>query len=151
MSTAWCGRSNSALQIASFLLWEEIKRSGMERRVTFLGGRNDIGDILKQSDIGVLCSIAEGMPLALLEYGLAGLPVIVTNVGECSKIVGDNETGKLIEAGDIKTLANSILFLLQHPQIGLMMGQNLRKMVLQNYSEAQTIQKLKQIYQEILE
>ncbi|MBT8262680.1 MAG: glycosyltransferase [Bacteroidia bacterium] len=46
-------------------------------------------ELLSQADIGVLSSRSEGLPVALLEYGLAGLPVVTTKVGQCEEVVGE--------------------------------------------------------------
>lgn len=73
-----------------------IKENNLEDRVFTYGSCLDIQNILKQSSIGVLSSTSEGLPISLLEYGLAKLPVIVTNVGECSNVIKDNESGFLV-------------------------------------------------------
>ncbi|APG66411.1 hypothetical protein LPB136_04630 [Tenacibaculum todarodis] len=54
--------------------------------------KSDIKNILAQATIGVLSSKSEGLPVALLEYGLAKLPVLVTNVGESNKVVINSES-----------------------------------------------------------
>jgi glycosyltransferase involved in cell wall biosynthesis len=53
-------------------------------------------NILSQSTIGILTSASEGLPLALLEYGMAKIPVVVTNVGEMPAIVRDDINGYVV-------------------------------------------------------
>lgn len=65
--------------------------------ITYLGWRNDIGRILSASDISILCSDNEGIPLTLIQASQAGLPIISTNVGSVSDIVVSGETGILTE------------------------------------------------------
>jgi glycosyltransferase involved in cell wall biosynthesis len=65
--------------------------------ITFLGWRNDIGMILSASNIAVLCSDNEGIPLTLIQASQAGLPIVTTNVGSVSDIVLDGFTGLLTE------------------------------------------------------
>lgn len=65
--------------------------------IKFLGWRNDIGHILSASDITILCSDNEGIPLTLIQASQSGLPIISTNVGSVSDIVVDGETGLLTE------------------------------------------------------
>lgn len=65
--------------------------------VVFLGWRNDIGRILSASDIAILCSDNEGIPLTLIQASQAGLPIVSTNVGSVRDIVVDGETGTLTE------------------------------------------------------
>lgn len=69
-----------------------------------LGWRNDIGRILSASDIVILCSDNEGIPLTLIQASQAGLPIISTNVGSVNEIVIDGETGLLVEANTQKLI-----------------------------------------------
>ncbi|MCW5519165.1 glycosyltransferase [Aureitalea sp. L0-47] len=71
--------------------------------VFMLGSQKDIHHLLEQASIGVLSSESEGLPLALLEYGMAGLPVICTDVGQCKEVVGD--FGQVVPSGDPEALA----------------------------------------------
>lgn len=64
-----------------------IKSSGKE--IFYYGSLPEVSGLLRQADLGVLSSRSEGLPLALLEYAMAGLPVVCTNVGQCEKVVGD--------------------------------------------------------------
>lgn len=69
-----------------------------------LGWRNDIGRILSASDIAILCSDNEGIPLTLIQASQAGLPIISTNVGSVNEIVIDSKTGLLIETNTQKLI-----------------------------------------------
>lgn len=59
-----------------------IENLNLTEKVFLYGSRKDSFQLLSQSDLGVLSSKTEGLPLAILEYGLAKLPVIATNVGQ---------------------------------------------------------------------
>ena len=76
-------------------LKKRIIENNIDKQVFIYGSRPDVFAILKQMDIGVLYSKSEGLPLALLEYGISGLPVITTNVGFCKEVVG--KAGLIIE------------------------------------------------------
>ena len=54
---------------------------------------------LHGADCGVLSSVSEGLPVSLLEYGMAGLPVIVTDVGQCAEVVGNGRFGRVVPPG----------------------------------------------------
>src|SRR5690606_14684968 len=56
-------------------LRKSIENSPVKLKIFFYGIQSDIIHLLKQADLGVLSSRSEGLPLALLEYGMAGLPV----------------------------------------------------------------------------
>lgn len=66
-----------------------IQNLNLKDKVFLYGSRPDVTAILKEMDIAVLLSTSEGLPLALLEYGLSGLPTIVADVGMCKEVVGE--------------------------------------------------------------
>ena len=61
--------------------------------VTVLGWQSDIERVLSAADIVVLTSDNEGTPLSLIQAGMAGLPVVTTNVGSVPEVVLDGDTG----------------------------------------------------------
>jgi len=67
-----------------------------ELPITFYGWRNDVARILCASDIAILCSDNEGIPLTLIQAAQAGLPIVSTNVGSVSDIVKHGMTGTLV-------------------------------------------------------
>ena len=67
---------------------------GLADRVRVLGRRSDVGNLLAASDVFVLPSLVEGMPLALIEAMASGLPVIATAVDGIPEVLGD--TGVLL-------------------------------------------------------
>ena len=85
-----------------------------ELPVTFLGWRNDIGMILSASDIAVLCSDNEGIPLTLIQASQAGLPIVSTDVGSVGDIVVNETTGLLTEVSS-KGLIEGVSVLLEDP------------------------------------
>jgi glycosyltransferase involved in cell wall biosynthesis len=89
--------------------------------MTFLGWRNDIGLILSASDIAVLCSDNEGIPLTLIQASQAGLPIVSTNVGSVCDIVVDGITGILTEVTS-DGLIQGVSMLLADPEMGKRLG-----------------------------
>ena len=78
----------------------ESSRARCEREqlnVTFFGWRNDIDQIFAASDIAILTSDNEGIPLTLIQAAQAGLPIVATNVGSISDIVINESNGYLTE------------------------------------------------------
>ena len=84
--------------------------------ITFLGWRKDIGAILSASDIAVLCSDNEGIPLTLIQASQAALPIVSTNVGSVSDIVINRTTGLLTEVSS-KGLIEGVSTLLDDPAL----------------------------------
>jgi glycosyltransferase involved in cell wall biosynthesis len=92
-----------------------------ELPITFLGWRKDIGMILSASDIAVLCSDNEGIPLTLIQASQAGLPIVSTNVGSVSDIVINCITGLLTEVSS-KGLIEGVSIVLDDPTLGQRFG-----------------------------
>ncbi len=88
-----------------------INEFSLQKSVFLYDSKSDIKNILEQSTIGVLSSSDEGFPVTLLEYGLAKLPVICSDVGFCSEIIKDKETGLLFNPSDDDNLALNLVVL----------------------------------------
>ena len=91
---------------------ESAKRESLP--MILLGWRNDVGRILSASDIAILCSDNEGIPLTLIQASQAGLPIISTNVGSVHDIVIDGGTGLLTET-NTQNLIQAVDDLLSNP------------------------------------
>lgn len=76
--------------------------------IEIIGSVEDTAALLAGADCGVLSSISEGLPVSLLEYGMAGLPVVVTDTGHCAKAVGYGEFGKVVPSGNPGLLAEAL-------------------------------------------
>lgn len=85
-----------------------IEYSPVKHKIFYYGTQPEIISLLKDADLGILASRSEGLPLVLIEYGLAGIPVICTDVGKCGEII--NGHGQLVPIGDSKSLAQKISF-----------------------------------------
>lgn len=67
---------------------EFIDVHNLNEVVFIYGELENVPAFLEQADLGVLPSASEGLPVALLEYGRAGLPVVCTDVGDCAEVIG---------------------------------------------------------------
>jgi len=131
-------------------IFQWIEKENLEHRVYFCGSCSDISSILKQSDIGVLASKSEGLPLALLEYGLASLPVVTTNVGDCKKVIENENLGYLVLPENVDALYSAFLCLIEKPNEGkINMGNALNNHVELHFSKKKTIAKILAVYKSI--
>lgn len=87
-----------------------IKANSLEESVFIYDVREDIDHILQQASIGVLASSSEGLPVAVLEYGMHSMAVVATNVGEIPQVVADGISG-LIVPSDMAALFYDALML----------------------------------------
>jgi glycosyltransferase involved in cell wall biosynthesis len=106
---------------------------GLDNNITLVGATDNIAGELFEADIGILTSSSEGLPVSLLEYGLAGLPVISTNVGECGKVLKNGEFGRLIEVGDFEKLAMDIIYFMDNTYERHSLGYKFKEHVELNY------------------
>jgi glycosyltransferase involved in cell wall biosynthesis len=107
----------------------------LENNVFVYGSRNDIKNILNQVEIGVLTSKSEGLPVALLEYGLYEKPVVVTNVGEIPLVIQDGVNGLLVKTSEIELFYDSVVKLLENNSLRANFGKELQKTIANNYSD----------------
>jgi len=127
-----------------------IKLMGLENSVVLTGGVNNPFLYLKRSAIGVLSSKSEGLPLSLIEYGLAGLPVVCTNVGQCGELLKDKENGILVPSENATELGNAMIALLTMPALKEKLAKGFHSFIRNHYTKQAILQKLKIIYQSVL-
>lgn len=124
-----------------------VKELDIKEYVFFYGSCQDIGHILSQSTIGVLSSESEGLPLSLLEYGLAGLPVIATDVGECANVIGrKNKNGFFVKTKDFRGIYLAICELIENENLRHSMAVAYKNHVNDNYSQSSAVGKLINVY-----
>jgi glycosyltransferase involved in cell wall biosynthesis len=86
------------------MLKDFVAANGLIEKVSFLGDKSDVKKELLSSKIGVLSSSYEGLPLALLEYGAAGLVPVTTDVGFCKDVI--STFGKVAPLDDETSFKN---------------------------------------------
>lgn len=117
------------------LALEKLARQlSIEKSVIFLGQRSDLPNIYASFDVFVLPSLTEGMPLAILEAMAAKKPVVATRVGAIPKTVDDQQTGLLVNAGDLTGLQSAISLLLGRPDLCRTFGQSGQEVALARFS-----------------
>lgn len=109
----WIGRKYDPVK---GLVYLEKAVSGLD--VTLDIADNVYGDEkikrFKQSDVFVLPSLSEGLPLALLEAMAAKLPIVTTDVGDCGKLVKEANAGLVVQLGDAKALRIAIISIMKN-------------------------------------
>ncbi len=95
---------------------------GIAGRIAFPGATNRVGELLARSDIFVLSTFFEGLPISILEGMRAGLPVITTDVGGSSEAITDGVNGYLVGIGDTDGLRKRLVSLLEDASLRVRMG-----------------------------
>ena len=128
----------------------EVSRHSLERHVLFLGQREDISTVLGSCDIGVLSSKTEGLPVSLLEYGMAALPVVATQVGECAEVLDLGRAGVLVPPQSPAALAEGLMSLLRSRERREVLGERFSQRVKEFYSAASIMAQVCQVYDTVL-
>lgn len=119
---------------------------GLEDRVSFLGYRRDIPELLARCDLFVLPSLFEGLPLAALEAMAAGRPVIATAVGGTDEAVIHGETGILVPPADPDALARAIRALLAAPALAERLASAGRARVRREFGAETMVERVETLY-----
>lgn len=118
---------------------------GLAGHVLFLGDRRDIPDIMHLSEVMVLCSKREGLPLVLLEGMASGVPLVVTSGANRSLIVEHGRTGLQAKA-TAEDIAAKILCLLQEPRLAKKLTDEAKSAVQKMHSIQKTVQAYQNLY-----
>ncbi len=128
-----------------------IAESRLEDRVHMLGGLSE-EDVLHEfagCDVLALPSIQETTPMVIAQAMAAGKPVVATPVGGITEMVHDNETGFLVEVGNIGRLAERLMCLLQDQALRERMGGSARAFAVENYLAANVARRTYEVYRHI--
>ncbi len=109
--------------------------------------RGDLLTLWNATDIFVLPSLQEGLPMSLVEAMALGKPCIASDINAIPEAVKDLETGILVEAGDANALARAISELADNPILRKSLGENARRTVFENFEETITSRKMIRLYE----
>jgi len=111
-----------------------VQNKKIEPYVTFLGWRDDILELMLQSDLLVFTSQNEGIPQVIKEAMQVELPVVSTSVGGIPEIIKHQETGLLVAKDDVHQLSQSIESCITNPELCRQLSQKARLRVEQQFS-----------------
>ena len=129
-------------------LLARIAQFPVKKSVFYHGVYLKISVILPHFDIGVLASASEGLPLALLEYGQAGLPIVATDVGQCKEVLAG--FGACVPANDAEILTSTLLGLRDTKKEAETNAIHFQKRVLEHYGAQEIVKKVIGIYDQII-
>ena len=116
--------------------------------VKILGWQSDIERVLSSADMVILTSDNEGTPLSLIQAGMAGLPVVSTNVGSVPEIVLDGETGFVTDL-NVQELANALEKLVNNQALRIKLGSAAREFTFSNFGVKRLVQDHEELYEKL--
>ena len=135
------------------------KINGYNEFVSFLGNitREEVYSVYSKSSIGIFTlhltgqyGKADNFGIKVLEFMAMGLPIIVTQYNATKKLLNEYSCGLAVEGGNIKEIADAILYLQNNPDIAKQMGENGRRAVREKYNWGMEEKKLLNLYEELI-
>ena len=117
--------------------------------VKVLSWQSNIEKVLSAADIVVLTSDNEGTPLSLIQAGMAGLPVVSTNVGSVPEVVLDNVTG-LITRLDVQEISDALEKLASDEALRAQLGIAAQEFTLANFGVQRLVRDHELLYKKLL-
>lgn len=123
---------------------------GIQDRVDFMGDRSDVPSLLAASDVFVLASKSEMLPISILEAMRAGLPVIASDVGGVSEAVVHRETGFLVPSGSASALTQALVELSGNHALRRRMGSSARQRFTEQFLSSRMDERTRSLYWDVL-
>lgn len=118
--------------------------------VTFLGMCDDITVVMRAADLCVLTSDNEGMPVALIEAAMHGVPAVTTDAGSVRQVVLDGESGVVVPIGDAEALRAAVVTLLDDPARRAPMGAAGKRHAQKHFSSHRLVDDYRRLYDTLL-
>ncbi|GGF65857.1 glycosyl transferase family 1 [Alteromonas lipolytica] len=125
---------------------ELVKQLALTSQVHLAGPKLDMKAEYDDFDVFVMSSLAEGIPMTLLESMACEIPPLVTRVGGIPEVI-DEHCGWLYESEDEQALTKLMLDCFSDPEKVRLMGENSRQRIVAEYSEEAMVEAYRQIYQ----
>jgi glycosyltransferase involved in cell wall biosynthesis len=121
-------------------------RLGVAGAVTFPGEIPDALELMRASDLVVLPSISEGLPISLVEAMALGRPVVTTAVGGIPEVVEDGLSARVVPPRDPDALAVAMLELLGDEALAQRLGAHARAVAAERFSANRMVQRTQALY-----
>lgn len=129
-----------------------IKTLSLTDKVILAGRRKDVPAWLRALDVFCLPSYAnEGVPQALVQAMLTGLPVVTTAVGSITEAVTDGRTGRIVAERDVGQLAAALRQVLHDPAMAEKLSQEARVWALQQFELTTMLTRMEDIFHRVIQ
>jgi glycosyltransferase involved in cell wall biosynthesis len=126
-----------------------IREHGIEKGITLLGWQTDMPEVYRNLDVVVLTSLWEGLPCVFSEAMAGELPIVATNVDGAREAIVHEDNGFLHEPHDVEGMAQSVLQLVNNPDLRQQMGRRGKSRVME-FDIGTSVATLESAYRECL-
>jgi len=132
-------------------LEQQSRDLGVSDKVVFAGSRKDVYRLLGGFDVGINCSDSEGFSNSVIEYMMAGVPAVASDVGGNAELIEEGETGLLFPPGDARSLAECVVRLLEDSAMASSIRRNARNKALANFTTETMVRNHMEYYDRLLD
>ncbi|MFA6494330.1 MAG: glycosyltransferase family 4 protein [Candidatus Paceibacterota bacterium] len=141
--------------IIFFIIGEGEERNTLEKmvveldlqeKVIFLGKKDDAASLISAFDIFLFPSVKEGFPFAILEAGMAGIPIIASAVGGIPEIITDMQTGILVRPKNPEEIIRALEYILSHQSSASGFAKKLHAKIKKDFSLAKMFRETEDVY-----
>lgn len=127
----------------------QLTEKSLDESVFIYGSKDDVIPIINQSEIAILTSKSEGLPVALIEYGLLKKAVVSTKVGEIPLIIKDGINGFIVDSNDAESFYTKLVKLIEDVDLRVNFGKSLYQTIVENHSEEGVMVKYSNLIKEL--
>lgn len=132
-------------------VWNRARELGIAHRIAHVGwvSGEEKEKCLENGLLHVLPSYREALPMSILETMGRGIPNISTNIASIPEVIQDGRNGYLIEPGDVKALAERILWLVESEKQREMFSRESYALIRKEFSMEACVTKLERLYRNL--
>jgi glycosyltransferase involved in cell wall biosynthesis len=130
---------------------ELIDSFNLEKCVILTGWRRDICRILSATDVFVLTSLWEGLPIVVLEAAASSIPAVATHTGGIAEAISDGKTGFLIPSRNLKLMSERLALLLKDESLRRQMGENAKNKLGPKFMLTNMVKDTQNLYDSLFE
>lgn len=127
-----------------------VRKCGLSEKVRFHGAVHNVADYLAKSDLKVLITNWEGLPISIIEALALGLPIVASDVSGVSEEVIDGYNGRLAVRGDVESVRHAIEHMMDDPERCEQFGKNSRSLFEERFTQSAMYAKTRDLYLRVI-
>jgi len=127
-----------------------INRFRLRDKFILTGWRQDIPEILSATDVFILTSLWEGLPIAALEALASSRPVIATDTGGIREVIKEGDNGFLISVKDMRAMKDKLMLLLQDKTLREAMGEKGLSHLGSDFTQEKMVNRSQELYEGLI-